>query len=55
MLGHSMGKLRLYELLRKVQKLLGGSEHTAFETLLIRGNHTNNYAESVNKRPHVAE
>ena len=25
MLGHIMGTLRLYELLRKVQKLLGGS------------------------------
>ena len=27
MLGHSMGILRLYEILRKVQKHLGGLEH----------------------------
>ena len=27
MLGHSMGILRLYKILRKVQKRLGGLEH----------------------------
>ena len=47
MLGHSMGTLRLYKLLRKVQKHLGGLGHTPPEIFTI-----SQPPRSVSLKPH---